>query len=79
MSAKIQHPGKLRRTGRLRKIGIALTTLIAFQVVSAWFLYYLANEEVRQWIVNFHLASGSSIPLLIVLHLIFGKRTTAAT
>lgn len=62
------------KTQRLRKIGISLTTFITVQTITAYLLYYLANEQWRGITAWVHLAVGLSLPFLLWLHIFLGKR-----
>lgn len=62
------------RTGRSRRIGLTLTTVVSLQVLSAWLLYYMADEAVREWVVYLHLGLGVFLPLWLSAHILLGKR-----
>lgn len=57
------------RTKRLRVLGLSLLSVIGFQIITAWLLYYLSNEVVRGWITYGHLAAGWLIPCLLSFHI----------
>ena len=59
---------------RSRYLGLTLTTLISFQIITAYTLYYIADEESRLFISNLHAASGESIPFFLIGHLIIGRK-----
>ncbi|MGS2722936.1 hypothetical protein ACVBEJ_04265 [Porticoccus sp. GXU_MW_L64] len=50
-------------------MGVAMAIAAALMVVSAWLLYYLANEDVRAWVANIHAAVGLLLPLLLTVHI----------
>jgi len=60
---------------RLRKLGLTMAAAIGLQIVSAYFLYYLANEDWRAWVANSHAALGVSLPLLLASHIVVGRRS----
>lgn len=62
------------RTQRSRKLGLALVTGVSLMVISAWSLYYAANEEWRPIIGNIHAAIGVSLPLILGFHIWHGRR-----
>lgn len=64
------------QTKRLRKIGLMLTSFIIIQTVTAYLLYYLANESLRAITVWIHLSFGLCIPLVLGIHVVLGKRRT---
>lgn len=66
------------RTQRSRNIGIALASLIGLQMISAYGLYYLSNEDIRQWVSWFHLSLGISLPLMLGSHVVMGLRSRRA-
>ncbi len=68
------HVPNVWRTKRLRKIGITLTSFIVIQSLSAYLLYYLANEFIRDITSYLHLIIGLSLPLALILHIIIGKK-----
>ena len=66
------------RSKRLRGLGLSLTFVVGFQIVSAWLLYYLSSELWREWTAWAHLAVGGSLPFLIAAHLVRGYKTRTA-
>jgi len=63
------------KTKRSRNIGIALATLIGLQMIGAYGLYYLSNEDIRQWVSWFHLGLGVSLPGVLATHVVMGVRS----
>ncbi|HAC34490.1 MAG TPA: hypothetical protein DCF45_08235 [Gammaproteobacteria bacterium] len=53
-----------------RRSGQAMTLIVSLQIVTAWLLYYLADETIRQWIVYLHLSAGLTLPLLLIVHIV---------
>ena len=71
LAAHVPHSWKLKRS---RGIGLTLVSVMAFQMITAYILYYLAGEETRPWFVNAHAAVGLMIPVLLVAHIMMGVR-----
>lgn len=63
------------KTKRLRKIGISLTVLFCIQVITAYLLYYLANEDIRIAVSYVHLACGFSFPFFLIAHIVIGIKS----
>ena len=69
----VNHLPSAWRLRRSRYLGITLTTLFSFQIITAYILYYIAREESRALISNLHALSGASIPIILVGHIIRGR------
>lgn len=67
------------RSGRLRGIGLTLCAIIAVQVLSAWMLYYLSDDGLRGWVSWLHLGVGCSLPVLLLTHILQGRRNSVPT
>jgi hypothetical protein len=63
------------RARRNRGNGAFLLSVFGVLTISGYMLYYAGGEELRAWTSWIHLGMGLSIPFLIVLHLVLGKRT----
>jgi len=63
------------RLNRMRNIGLTLVTLVSVQVITAYFLYYLSNESIREVISYIHLAAGGCLPFVLFTHIAVGIRT----
>jgi len=63
------------KTQRSRNMGITLTSIVGLQVISAYGLYYLSNEDIRLWLSWFHLGLGVSLPLVLGTHVVMGLRS----
>lgn len=59
---------------KLRWLGILLVSVVSFQIISAYLLYYLANESVRDVVANLHAAVGFSLPVVLTIHVIHAIR-----
>lgn len=71
LAAHVPHSWKLKRS---RGMGMTMITVMTFQVLSAYILYYLAGEEARPWFVNMHAAVGLSIPFVLITHIVRGRK-----
>ena len=58
--------------------GITVSTVNAALIVTAFGLYYLGSEAVRPWMSDVHTALGLAIPVLLVGHIWWGRRTRKA-
>jgi len=63
------------RARRNRVNGVILLFVFGTLTISGYMLYYAGGEQVRAWTRWIHLGVGLSIPVLIALHLVLGKRT----
>lgn len=66
------------KTRRNRQSGTTLTSACVVLIVTGWALYYVAGESARPWISVAHWGVGLVIPVLVVTHVIFGRRTRRA-
>jgi hypothetical protein len=74
-------PVHLRYGWRKRKnlvTGITVATVNTALIVTAFGLYYLGSEAVRPWMSDVHNALGLAIPVLLVGHIWWGRRTRKA-
>ncbi|MDM3870486.1 hypothetical protein QSV34_03850 [Porticoccus sp. W117] len=55
-------------------MGVAMAIVVALMVISAWLLYYLANEDVRAWVANIHASLGLLLPVLLAIHIQRARR-----
>jgi cyanate permease len=62
------------RAKRNRWTGSVMAVLNAILIITAFGLYYLGGEEVRPWMSNIHLGAGFSLPLLLFIHILRGRR-----
>lgn len=63
------------KLNRLRYLGISLVVAFAFQIITAYLLYYLSNEDVREIVANMHAFNGLLIPFLLTTHIVVGIRS----
>ncbi len=55
--------------------GLSLLALFGFLVVTGYGLYYVGGEKLRVWTSRAHLWVGLALPLLLIGHVFFGKRS----
>src|SRR4051812_37241358 len=56
------------RAKRNRFFGILLLSVISFQIVTAYGLYYIGGEDFRAMVSWAHLCVGFSLPFLLAIH-----------
>jgi len=74
-------PIHVRRGWHQRKnlvAGICLSALALLLIISGYALYYFGSEETRPWISVFHWVLGLGAPLLLVWHIVSGRRAQSA-
>lgn len=62
------------RSRRLKKLGISMLLALAVQVITAYLLYYMGNEQWRILVSNIHAFNGFAFPGLLIIHIILGMR-----
>jgi hypothetical protein len=65
------------RAGRNRLSGSAVVAANAMLIVTAFALYYAGSDAVRVVAADIHIAAGLGLPVLIVTHIVLGRRTHA--
>jgi cation transport ATPase len=63
------------RAGRNRTNGIVFLSAFGILAVTGYGLYYAADERLRAWTGWIHLGVGLALPLLLLGHVLLGKRT----
>lgn len=58
----------------LRKLGIALVAMPTFLIITAYLLYYIAQDDIREIIGYAHLAVGVCLPGILVAHIVARKK-----
>lgn len=74
-------PGHVRRAWQARKNrrnGVFFLASVSLLTLSGYALYYLGDEAWRQTTSRFHLWLGLAAPVLLMGHIIFGRRATTA-
>jgi hypothetical protein len=63
------------RSRRNRITAPAMVTFNALLVLTAFGLYYLGSDAVRAWVSDVHIGFGFALPVLIIAHVIVGRRS----
>ncbi|MBL4839058.1 MAG: hypothetical protein JKY34_15930 [Kordiimonadaceae bacterium] len=63
------------RSKRQRLWGLTLISAVAFQIITAYLLYYMNSELSREVVGYFHLGIGGLLPFLLITHIISGIRS----
>ena len=58
--------------------GLALLVLNSLLLLTAWGLYYLGDENWRQWTSDIHLIAGLVLAGVLIRHLVFARSLRAA-
>ena len=53
---------------------VVIVSLCLAMIVSGYGLYYCGSETLRSWISGFHSAAGCLLPLVLVWHIISGRK-----
>ena len=67
------------RAGRNRVNGTIFLSAFALLTVTGYGLYYAGSEKLRAWTSWIHLFAGLALPILLLIHVLLGKRTRPAT
>lgn len=65
------------RFGRNRASGTIMLALNAILILTAFGLYYLGSERLRRWTSDLHFGLGLALPVLLLLHVVLGRRESA--
>lgn len=76
-SLLLQHMRRAHKAGANRVSGWSMVALLSILALTGYGLYYLASEESRPWWSLIHWLLGCSLPILICLHILLGRRTVA--
>jgi len=63
------------RARRNRGSGVFLLFIFGILTISGYMLYYAGGEKLRAWTSWIHLAVGLALPILLVIHILLGKKT----
>jgi len=66
------------RARRNRANGSIFLSAFAFLTVTGYGLYYAGGERLRAWTGWVHLAIGVALPILLLIHILLGRRTRPA-
>ena len=72
-----QHVRRAWLAHRNRRSGTLLLALNALLALTGYALYYSGGESLRAFASNAHLALGLALPVILILHIAFGRRTRA--
>jgi hypothetical protein len=64
------------RSRRNRVAGAAMVAANVLFVATAFGLYYAGSETWRPWLSDVHIALGLAFPVLIVIHIWTGRRSS---
>ncbi len=67
LGSHIQYSWKIKRK---RKSGIALIAMPVFLIITAYLLYYIAQDDAREVIAYAHLAVGFMLPVVLISHIL---------
>ena len=63
------------RARRNRANGSIFLSAFAFLAITGYALYYAGGERLRAWTSWVHLAVGLVLPILLLIHVLLGRRT----
>jgi uncharacterized membrane protein len=63
------------RARRNRANGSVFLSAFAFLTITGYGLYYAGDERLRAWTSWVHLAVGLVLPILLLIHILLGRRT----
>jgi hypothetical protein len=63
------------RAGRNRINGSVFLSALAVLTISGYGLYYAGGERLRAWTSWIHLAVGLILPILLLIHILLGRKT----
>src|SRR5882762_2645716 len=63
------------RGGRNRANDSVFLSAFAVLTITGYGLYYAGGERLRAWTSWIHLAVGLALPILLLIHILLGKRT----
>jgi MFS family permease len=66
------------RARRNRANGSVFLGAFAFLTITGYGLYYAGGERLRAWTSWIHLLAGLALPILLLIHVLLGRRTRRA-
>jgi hypothetical protein len=63
------------RAGRNRANGSVFLSAFAVLIITGYGLYYAGGERLRAWTSWIHLVVGLVLPILLLIHVLLGRRT----
>jgi cyanate permease len=70
------HVQRAWRSRRNRVTGPAMLAFNGAVVVTSFGLYYAGSEALRPWMSNVHIGVGLCLPILLLIHIVMGRRST---
>jgi hypothetical protein len=61
-----------------RRSGVSVLTIFGVLIVSGYALYYVGEERIRALVSNIHLWVGLGMPVVLILHIVLGRRVYSA-
>jgi predicted small integral membrane protein len=61
---------------RNRASGTAMVACNAIFILTAFGLYYFGSETLRPWASWLHIGAGMALPILFLVHVVVGKRSS---
>lgn len=71
LGTHIQHAWKVKPR---RILGISLVVMTAFLIMTAYLLYYIAQDAFRTFVGYAHLSVGTALPFILIAH-VFSKHS----
>jgi hypothetical protein len=63
------------RAKRNRVSGGVMVLVNVLLIATSFSLYYVGSDAIRPWMSDIHIGAGFCLPLWLVLHILFGRRT----
>jgi len=63
------------RAKRNRLSGGVMVLENAVLVATSFGLYYIGSDAIRPWMSDIHIGAGVCLPLLLLVHILLGRRT----
>ena len=70
------HIRRAWRSKRNRSSGIIIAASNALLIITAFGLYYWGSEILRTWASALHTGVGLALPVLALVHVVFGRRSS---
>lgn len=71
------HAHRAWRSKRNRISGATMLASNSVLIATSFGLYYAGSEAIRPWMSDIHIATGLCLPVLLVLHIALGRRTSS--
>lgn len=72
LSGHVKYAWRARRN---RASGSVFLSVFAVLTITGYGLYYAGGEIVREWTSWIHLAVGLALPILLLIHIVLGRKT----